>query len=160
MSPFRATATSAGWLNGACSDGRPRCPSEHDLAFRRQLEHLVLVTVAEIDVAVRTRVDAVRVDEAPLAPAVEEIAFAVEHEDRRILALVEVHAVLRIHGHVADVPGRESAGSFPEGADDVVHVIAHAHDKAGCIAARVSHRSFLLQEMTPFSRRLLTSAAV
>src|SRR5262249_35956040 len=102
--------------------------------------------------------------QAPLAPAVEEVPLAVEHHDRGILALVEVHAVLRIHRHVADVAGRESTRSFSEGADDVVHVLAHADDEAGHIAARISHGSFPPsgkdQETTPLSRRRLTSSAV
>jgi hypothetical protein len=56
------------------------------------LQHLVLVAIADVDVVVGADGDAVRVDQSSLAPSREDVARAVEDDDGRVVALVDVDA--------------------------------------------------------------------
>jgi hypothetical protein len=109
---------------------------EQDAALGGELQHLVLVSVAEIDMVVRTDEDPVGVAQTLASPRAEEMTVTVEHQDRRVGPLVEVDAVLGIHRDVADEPevppGRERA----PGTDDVVDEIAGPDDEPGPLVCR------------------------
>src|SRR5262245_54669056 len=94
----------------------------------------MLVAVANVHAIVRADVDAVRVAKAPVAPSGKEVAVGVEDEHRRILALVEVDAVARVHRDVAHLPERPAGGQDAPGAVDVVHEVAGADDEARGVA--------------------------
>ena len=101
-----------------CLERRPAPVAErqHHPTIRRQLEHLVLVTVAEIDVVIRADEDPVGVEETLAAPPAEEATVMIEDHDRRILPLIEIDAVPRVHGHVADEPQAPPRGHHAPGA--------------------------------------------
>src|SRR5262249_51848342 len=92
--------------------------------------------VAEIDVVVRADEDPVRVAEALASPRGEEVAVAVEDQHRRILPLVEVDAVLRVHRHVADEPEPPARRQRAPGADDVVDEVPCPDDEPGSTITR------------------------
>src|SRR5439155_15185416 len=116
---------------------RPAALAERkgDPPLRRELEDLVLVTVADVDVVVGADVDPVRVAQPAAAPGGEEVAVAVEHEDGGVLALVKVDAVPRVHGHVADESEGPAGGQDAPRAEDIVEEVAGAHDEAGGVVS-------------------------
>ena len=67
-----------------------------------------------------------RVGDLATAPGAQVLAVAVENHDRRILALKDVNAVLRIRRHPADQPEGLSLGQFEEVGDQLVSVFARA----------------------------------
>src|SRR5262249_7144303 len=102
---------------------------EYHLAVRRELDHLVLISVTDEDVVVRSDVDAVGVAQAAFSPAREEIPVGVEDEDGGILSLVEVHAVARVDGDVTHDAERHPGRENPPRTDDVVDVLPGTDDE-------------------------------
>ena len=68
----------------------------------------------------------VRVGDLARTPGAQVFAIAIEHHDRRVLALEDIDAVVIIGRHPADQPERLSVGQFQEIADQLVGVFACA----------------------------------
>src|ERR1700720_289436 len=69
----------------------------------------------------------VRVGDLTAAPRTQVLALAVEHYDRRVLALKYVNAVLRIGRHPADQPEGLSRWQFAKTPDQLIGVFAGAN---------------------------------
>jgi hypothetical protein len=68
----------------------------------------------------------VRVGHFATAPGTEIFSVAAEHDDRRVLALKDVDAVLLIGRHPADHPEGLPGGQFEEVADHLVGIFTGA----------------------------------
>jgi hypothetical protein len=104
---------------------------QDDAPLGRELQDLVLVAVAGIDVVIRPDVDPVGIAQTPVAPAVHEVAVAVEHQDRRVLPLIEVDAILRVDGDVADEAEAPARRQHAPRAENVVDEVSGPTDESG-----------------------------
>jgi hypothetical protein len=93
---------------------------QHRPPLGRELQDLVLVPVAEVHMVVRADEDPVSIAQALASPPGDEVAVGVEDQNRRVLPLVEVHAVLGVHRHVAD---QSEAPPHRQGAPGPHHVV-------------------------------------
>src|SRR5712691_12058261 len=71
--------------------------------------------------------DAVGEEERPVAPGAEEVAIAVEDDDRRVFALKGVDPILGVGGHGADHGEAFSRGQLGPVLDQRIGVLASAY---------------------------------
>ena len=129
MSPSAATAMSAGWLNGPCSDGFSRVPS---LNSTLPLLSSLIISCASLSERNTSSPGVMKMPWAstncPVSPGIDKVAVAVEDQYRRVLPLVHVDSSLRIGRYVGRVPESHAGWERPKRVRYLVHVLAGAHD--------------------------------
>src|SRR4029079_9826922 len=85
--------------------------------------------VGQVERVVDIDVDAVRARKLALAPRAQEIAFAIEHDDRMLAAVERVDAVLAVDRDRRDVLELPAFGKLCPVLDDSIAVLAAPQDR-------------------------------
>ena len=127
-------------MYGAGLPGMPMVSST--LPSVRALAHRVVAVVGAVEIVVRVDVQAVRALEQALAPALEEVAVAIEHHHRMLAAIEDVDVVLAVDRDRADVGQIPAVGQLRPVLDHAIAMLARAqndrHAFLRCFLARLS----------------------
>src|SRR5581483_11798555 len=130
----RGMGAAVKWLAAHIGRGLVRdADGEQHLAVGGAFAHGVIAIVGAIEIVVGVDMQAVGALEQAFAPALDEIAVAIEHDHRVLAAIEDVDAVLAVDRHggrIGELPAVRQFGpvlhytiTMLAGAEDVFHVL-------------------------------------